>query len=116
MCQKGREPCQAMTEGTKEAQRGGLERLITGKVRFEFWVYYVVVVVVMVILYGVPILPSKDVVPRHIIFQTGIFWVEHLWGGISWADGGMCLGCWGLGKPWEMVFEEFSVFSGHWMG
>jgi len=40
MCQKGQEPCQAMTEGTKEGTGGEQSGLSPEKVRFEFWVYY----------------------------------------------------------------------------
>jgi len=42
MCQKGWEPCQAMTEGTKEGTGGDRSNLSPEKVRFDFWVYYCV--------------------------------------------------------------------------
>jgi len=60
MCQKGREPCQAMTEGTKEALGGDRSDLSPEKVRFEFWVYYVWWWVVVVV-YSVSILLSTGI-------------------------------------------------------
>jgi len=69
MCQKGREPCQAMTEGTKEALGGDRSDLSPEKVRFEFWVYCVWWWVVVVV-YSVSLLPSKDVASQHIKFIT----------------------------------------------
>ena len=65
----------------------------------------------MLVLYSVPILPSKDVVSQHIITKNGIFQVEHLQDGASWVVGGMCPGRWGLDKPLETILKNLLSFQ-----
>ena len=70
-----------------------------------------VVVVVVVVVYSVPLLPSKDVASRHIkFFHLESCREKHLRGRTSWAVGGTCPGRWGLDKPWETMVKNFRLF------